>query len=155
LKGWTLALDPSLHNTGWALFCGQVLEDYGVVSINKRKFTGYKAIEQMYIDVGFVVGGLRFNTIVSEVQICRGRIADRMKPQDMMNLHAVCVLCLYGINSYHLIKRVPMNPTKIPKDIVHERILDKYGIKYGIKKSPGPQDYLDAIDIGRRFFEGE
>jgi len=142
-----VALDPSMHCTGIAIFNDCTLVEHYNVEVPSR-ITGSDAIIEMVSRVyDSMPAGHWIETIVAEVQTYRGS-RERMQKQQLLDLHAVCFSMVCKLHGFKGCECVTYTPSEwnggVPKRVIHQRIRDKYDID----KKSGPEDYLDAIAIG-------
>jgi hypothetical protein len=140
-----ICVDPSLHCSGVAMFVDSDLREHFNVEV-PSSFSGGDAIIEMVRKVDLHVPPVRIDVLLVEVQNPRGA-NERMKKQDLMNLHAVCyaIMCKLMGKDTTCKPLFPFDWNKgVPKRIMHTRMRDKYYIQ----PVHGPEDYLDAIGIG-------
>ena len=139
-----VALDPSMHCTGWATFVDGRLENYGVIKV-PRKFKGRLATILMANKVKKYFSETYIDECVSETQEYHGRL-EKMRIKDLMELHACCTASAMATEANAYTFYTPTEWNKgVPKRATHLRITEEYLLP-PVKKD---NDYLDAIAIGK------
>ena len=144
-----VAFDPSMHSTGFAIFRDEELVDAGELKV-PQNVTGVDAIVQMWskwhqLDYAQEV----FDESVVEVQIWRGN-QERLQPQQMMDLQAVCCSLLLSVQAEEIYWYNPRQwKGTIPKK-PHQNQLRR-GLPEQFKRIGS--DALDAYGIGRFHLE--
>lgn len=151
-----IAIDPSMHSTGIAIFKEEVLQHTKRIIVNK-KITGFHALLEMKSRIDFEFSGVFYDVgeavVVIEEQIRRDH--DRMSMEDFVKMASIS----YIIGCEFALPVCFVKPStwkkSIPKKIHTKRIYDReleLGTKVSLIADMQP-DIMDAVGIGRWWYD--
>lgn len=142
-----VGLDPSMHNTGYAVFdCYHGLCEHGVLTVN-NSYTGVECVLRMIRKAKDFLEAVESSygkyELAVEVQKYHPTL-EKMGINSLMNLQAACVGCAVVSEYPDLV--YPYEPVQwkgtINKDIHNRRMLNKFNLAESTA-----HDALDAIGI--------
>lgn len=155
MNKYVVAIDPSLHSTGIAIFENEKLIHTKQIEVSK-KIKGFDALYDMNgkVHIGLTFLDCTECIFVIEEQVRRK--GDRMSFEDFVKLASISYLlgCAFSYHDNIVFVKPSTWKGSIPKAIHHKRIRDnelKRGTLLHLYADMQP-DIMDAIGIGRWYY---